>query len=153
MSRKSITFPIEAEGRDKGKVFVITEMSAWKGFDWASRVFFALMNADVEIPANLIQAGVSGVAAISGADFVKFMMDMLAKVPYYTAKPILEELVSCVQIQPGDDPRIVRELVENDIEEILTILSLQKEAFKLHFDFFAIGGQSTTASAMPATAA
>lgn len=141
MSRKSITFTIEAEGRDKDKVFVITEMSAWKGFDWASRVFFAIMNAGVTIPESLAQSGIAGIAHITGADFGQLVFSTLAKVPHYTAKPILDELMECVRIQPNaDEPRIVREMVENDIEEILTILTLQKEAFKLHFDFFAIGG-------------
>lgn len=153
MSRKSITFTIEAEGRDKDKVFVITEMSAWKGFDWASRVFFAIMNAGVTIPESLAQSGIAGIAHITGADFGQLVFSTLAKVPHYTAKPILDELMQCVKISPGEDSRIIRDLVENDIEEILTILSLQKEAFKLHFDFFAIGGQSTTASATAETAA
>lgn len=155
MARKTLTVTISKRNRDKGKVFVLTEMSAWSGYDWASRVFFALMNAGVDIPDDIMQAGIAGVAALTGTDLAKFIFSMLSKVPHYTAKPILDDLMACVQIQPDPhDSRVVRPPeLQGDIEEISTILTLQKEVFNLHFSFFGNGDQSTSDSVNPETVA
>ena len=145
MARKSVTITIEKEGRDKGKIFVITEMSAFATEEWASRVFFALMNAGAEIPDNIISSGLAGIAYQTGADFFKFIFSTLAKVPHYTAKPILDDLMACVRYQPGISGTTV-ELgqLQDDIEEMSTLLTLKKAAFQLHFDFFGGGDQSIT---------
>jgi len=148
--RKTTTLRIEKENRDQGKTFIVTEMSAFNGYDWASRVFFALLNAGVDVPDDMMQSGVAGIAALSGTDFARFVFRMLAKVPHYTAKPILDDLLKCAQIQM---PAITRDLMDDDIEEISTILDIQKTAFNLHFDFFGAGGQSITGSVSQETAA
>jgi len=52
------------------------------------------------------------------------------------AKPLMDEMWECVQIQPDPTkPMIVRKLVEEDIEEISTRIKLRKEVFNLHVDF------------------
>lgn len=133
---------ISAEGRDKGKVFVLTELSAYEAEDWAGRALFALMNAGVEIPENIAEAGLAGVAALG--------MTALTKLPYESAKPLLDSMMKCVQIQPSAN--VVRALIADDIEEVSTLLTLRKHVLGLHMDFSMAAAQSTSAS-KPGTAA
>lgn len=133
--RKSITVTISDEGRDKGKVFVITELSAWAAEDWAAQVLFAAMNAGVEIPDGISQAGLPGLAAIG--------IQALTKIPYEAAKPLFQTMMSCVQIQPS--PSVTRPLIEDDVEEVKTLLQLRKETVKLHLDPFMTGAPLTSA--------
>ena len=144
MARKKLTYTVTTEGRDKGKVFVLTEMPASQAEAWAARALFALMNAGVEIPENLADAGLAGLAMLG--------IHALAKLPYEAAKPLLDEMFQCVQIQPNpSNSNIVRKLVEDDIEEVATRLLLRKEILMLHVDFFTAGSGSTSASATPPT--
>ncbi|MDH2051161.1 hypothetical protein [Achromobacter marplatensis] len=136
MARKQATVSISAEGRDKGKVFVLTELPAYEAEDWAGRALFALMNAGVEIPDNIAEAGLAGVAALG--------IKALTKLPYDSAKPLLDSMMKCVQIQPS--PSVVRPLVDDDIEEVATLLTLRKEILGLHMDFSMAVAQSISGS-------
>lgn len=52
------------------------------------------------------------------------------------AEPLLEEMWACVQIMPDSSkPHVVRNLIEQDIEEIATRIKLRAEVWKLHVDF------------------
>lgn len=129
MGRKIARFTVTAEGRDKGKVFVLTEMGADAGERWATRLVFALMNAGVDVPDNIESAGMAGIAAIG--------IKALGKLPYEAAEPLLVDMFDCIAISPDPrNPGLIRTLVEGDIEEVLTRLTLRKELFKLHIDFF-----------------
>ncbi|PND34530.1 hypothetical protein C1I89_10110 [Achromobacter pulmonis] len=136
MARKQVTVTISAEGRDKGKVFVLTELPAYEAEDWAGRALFALMNAGVEIPDNIAEAGLAGVAAMG--------MKAIAKLPFDSAKPLLDSMMKCIQIQPS--PSVVRALVSDDIEEVATLLTLRKQILGLHMDFSMAAAQSTSGS-------
>lgn len=139
MARKKATVTISAEGRDKGKVFVLTELSAYEAEDWAGRALFALMNAGVEIPDNIAEAGLAGVAALG--------IKALTKLPYKSAKPLLDKMMTCVEIQPSpSDPRVVRALIADDIEEVATLLTLRKQVLGLHMDFSMAAAPSTSGS-------
>ena len=138
MARKQATVKIETQGRDFGKVFVITELSASAAEDWAARALFAALNAGVEIPDNIAGAGLAGVASLGVA--------ALTRLPFDSAKPLLDEMFTCVQIQPS--PSVTRGLIEDDIEEVATRLRLRKEVFNLHMSFFtdadpSISGQAS----------
>lgn len=136
MARKQITLTIGAEGRDKGKVFILTELSAYDAEEWAGRALFSLMNAGVEIPDNIAEAGLAGVAAMG--------MKAIAKLPFESAKPLLEKMMDCVQIQPS--PNVARELMSGDIEEVATLFTLRKKVLGLHLDFFTAAVPSTSGS-------
>ncbi len=142
MARKQITVTIAAEGRDKGKVFVLTELSAYDAEDWAGRALFALMNAGVEIPANIAEAGLAGVAAMG--------IKAIAKLPFDSAKPLLDKMMDCVQIQPS--PEVTRDLIAGDIEEVATLLTLRQKVLGLHMDFFTAATPSTSGSRSPVAA-
>lgn len=129
MARKVLTKKIDKPGRDFGKVFVITEMSAWDAEQWATEAIFAMMNAGVEIPEEIAEAGLAGLAALG--------ISALTKVAYSQVKPLLDRMMSCVQIQLA----IIRPLIEDDIEEVSTLLELRKEVFNLHLSFFTEGDQ------------
>jgi hypothetical protein len=54
----------------------------------------------------------------------------------------MDELMECVQILPNPErPEIVRQLIDEDIEEVLTIFKLQKEVLMLHLGFFTTESQ------------
>ena len=135
MARKESTFVADA-GRDKGKQFHITEMSASQAESWAFRVILAIGNAGIEIPDGLAAQGMAGLMAVG-------YMNLL-KIPFEAAKPLLDEMMGCVQIAPS--PNVKRPLIEDDIEEVKTRLSLRKAIWDLHMDFFLDADQSTLES-------
>ena len=129
MARRESRVTIDAKGRDNGKIFVLTEMSADKAERWATRLLFALINNGAEFPDNIQEMGMAGIAAIG--------IKSLGKLPYEQAEPLLDEMFECVRIQPNPkDPNLVRLLIADDIEEVTTRILLRKELFKLHIDFF-----------------
>jgi hypothetical protein len=130
MARKELYYSVsDTKGRDEGKMFLIKEMSAMQAEWWAIRVCLALGNAGVEIPENIANMGMAGMA-VEG-------LKIVAKIPADQAKPLLDELMTCVSIVPNPaDKKIVRNLLDDDIEEVATRLKLRAEVFKLHVDFF-----------------
>jgi hypothetical protein len=126
--RKTSTYTETAENRDKGKVFKIEEMSADAAEQWALRAFFAIMNAGIEIPDGIADMGFAGIATAG--------LKALGAVPYEVAKPLLDEMMDCVQIIPDPaKPNVARALFPGDIEEVATRLKLRKAVFDLHIAF------------------
>lgn len=126
--RRSLRVTIEDDGRDKGKVFVLTEMPASQAEDWAIRAFLALAHSGVELPENLEGAGMAGIAMLG--------FQALSGVKYEELKPLLAEMFSCVRIQPDpNNSGIVRDLIEEDIEDVGTRLTLRQKVFELHTGF------------------
>jgi len=139
--RREIRYTVQKEGRDKGKTFLITEFSARKGEQWAIKVFFALMNAGVEVPDGIEKMGME---AISATAFTT-LISSLSRVPYAAAQPLIDEMLDCVQLMPDvSKPHYVRTLLENDIEEITTYLLLRKEVWTLNTDFFKAAAESNS---------
>ena len=131
--RKTATFTATI-GRDKGKEYLITEMDAYHAEMWAIRVVLAIGGAGIEIPAELAQQGVAGLLAVG-------YMNLL-KVSFGAAKPLLDEMMECVQFVPS--PMIKRALIESDIEEVKTRLQIRKAIWDLHADFFLDESTSTS---------
>ena len=132
MARREITVTIEAEGRDKGKIFLIKEMASQRGEDWATRLLLALAANGVQVPDNFFDMGMAGVAAMG--------IRAIGGMPWSAAKPLLDEMMSCVRIQPGSDERIKRALIDtgsdgDDIEEIATRVQLREAWITLHTGF------------------
>lgn len=143
MTRKTLTYTVIDEGRDKGKTFILTEMSAEAGEDWAMRVLFALIGAGVDVPDNMPSLGMGAL--------VEMGFKTLGKLSWDVAKPLLEEMKQCIQIIPDiSKAHIVRALFTNDIEEIPTLIKLRIEVWKLHTGFFKGGAQSSSAQEMQA---
>ena len=128
MARKTAQYTVPDEGRDKGKVFFLTEMSASRAESWATRILLALMGSNPNLPDNFSDLGMAGLAELG--------LKAIGGLKWEIAEPLLEEMMSCVQIMPNPaKPQVVRALVESDIEEILTRFRLRVEVWNLHMDF------------------
>lgn len=139
MARKVATIVIDSEGRDCGKVFQLREMPAMQAERWAMRALLALAKSGVEIPENIANAGLAGVAALG--------LKAFGGLDFADAEPLLIEMMSCVQIIPDPaKPQVVRFLVDDDIEEVATLLKLRAEVFSLHTGFSIPGAPSKSTS-------
>lgn len=139
MARKEKPVTIESEGRDKGKVFLITEMSPRDGERWATRALLAFGRAGYsEMPdgyqEDLERSGMAGIAAIG--------LRALTSIRFEDAEPLLDEMMQCVTVIPDVTKidqitrrPITRALIEGDVEEISTMLFLRSEVLELHTGF------------------
>lgn len=140
--RKTADITIAAEGRDQGKQFRITELSASAAEDWAIRALMAIARGGVEVPEGIPQS-LAGIAILG--------FKALAGMDPTTAKPLLDEMMGCVQVITSSGT--VRRPMEDDIEEVATRLQLRKEVFEVHTGFFERAARSSsTTSASPAAA-
>jgi hypothetical protein len=121
--RKTREVQITSEGRDKGKTFVVTEMSAQRAESWAMRAMGAMARSGVQIPDDVVAGGIVSFAA---AGLKAFMA-----APWDDVKPMLDELMECVQIKEA----ITRSLTPDDVEEIGTFVKLRDEVIELHVGF------------------
>ncbi len=133
--RKVITHMISAEGRDKGKTFIITEMGARPAHRWATKAIFALMGSGVEIPEELKGAGLAGLAVMG--------LSAVSSIPHAVAEPLLDELLTCVQIK---QEMVTRPLVDEDVEEAKTYFDLQRIVLTMHIEPFISGGVQASES-------
>ncbi|WP_019210813.1 hypothetical protein [Yersinia massiliensis] len=138
MARKKAMYEVKDEGRDKGKVFILTEMSASQAELWAARALLAIGREGINIPEGIDKMGFSAIAT--------FGLNMVMKLPFDTAEFLLGEMFKCVQIIPNPaNKEFSRDLVEDDIEEITTRVKLRKAVFDLHADFLMAAAQLTSA--------
>jgi len=134
VSRKTEIINVTSEGRDKGKQFIITEMPALRAERWAFRALLALAHSGVQLPEGAADGGMAVLASAG--------LQALNSLDFEEARPLLDEMWSCVQIVPDPkNPNIVRPLVireadGDDIEELTTIFQLRERIFRLHTDFF-----------------
>lgn len=126
--RKVIDITINDEGRDFGRVYRITEMGARQAEKWATRALLAMGRSGAEIPDDLRGSGMAGIAA--------FGIKSLMTVDFADAEPLMDELLWCVTFRPDPkNPGFARELLEDDIEEVATLLKLRSEVLSLHVSF------------------
>lgn len=144
MARKEFVWTAST-GRDKGKKFLITEMSARAGHEWATRLLLAFLATGLEIPEDVADRGLAGLASMAGDLFAS-----IGKVPPAVALPLMDQLLLCVQ---SVQEKGVRKLFDDDLEEISTIFQLQMVVFNLHVEPFTSGGLSTSESPQEAATA
>jgi hypothetical protein len=113
-------------GRDAGKRFLITEMSAAKAEKWAHRALAAMARSGLEIPEHITRMGMAGVIAMG--------MKALLGADFRDAEPLMDEMFECIKsVQPAMPQG--RALVEDDTEEVATRLLLRSEVLELHAGF------------------
>lgn len=145
--RKTATVTITTDGRDKGKVFLLTEMAASRAEKWAERALLLALQAGADV--QNVRAGMRGVAIMGVQALLMLKFDDL--------DPLLDDLMKCVQFQPDpNNPAVVRPIVDNgtageDIEEVETRINLKMEVLSLHLGFSLAGELSKWKSASPAT--
>ena len=128
MARSTVNYTVNDDGRDFGKVFVLTEMPASKAESWAMRALLALMASGVEVPEGFDRMGMAAMAEVG--------IRALSGLKWETAEPLLAEMWECVQVMPDPTkPHVVRRLIEEDIEEIATRVKIRAEVWKLHTGF------------------
>lgn len=139
MARKTANVTIDDEGRDRGKVFVLTELPASKAEAWAYRALLALIAGGVEVPDGFERMGMAGMAEIG--------IRALSSLKWEVAEPLLAEMWECVRFMPDPaKPQLIRALIEEDIEEIATRVKLRAEVWSLHADFLKAVAPSLIAS-------
>lgn len=146
MARKiqSLVIPHDNNNRDSGKIFILTEMPARRVEVWAQKLIFILSKSGVEIPDNLRDAGIYGVFVMG--------MHMLANSSIEELQPLLDEMLTCVRLQPDKaHPEFTRDLIEDDIEEVKTLLILRAKILELHTGFSIPGVLPTSSTSTPRT--
>ena len=123
--RKKLDLKCPLEGRDKDKVYHITEMPSEAGEKWAFRALLALQNAGVQIPPELLGSGMAGIAYSSAQQFIGLQ--------YREFEDLMDQMMTCVTFKPSSN--VERELIPDDIEEILTRVWLKTEILTLHTGF------------------
>lgn len=135
--RRTTTVTITAEGRDKGAQFLVTEMDADRAESWAMRALLALTNAGADLPFDLGEVKAASMAKLAAAG-----IEALTKLQFDTVKPLLDEMMSCVQFIPSSGPP-AQPLLKGpacQIQEVSTRLQLRLEVLKLHVDFSTADG-------------
>lgn len=119
MTRRTANW-VAVDARDKDKVFVLTEPPAVQSEALALRLFLAAARSGVQIPDSVKDMGLVGLAI--------YGIELMGKVPYEDAKAAADFLMSCVKINEG---KLVRDLGDDDIEEVATRLKLKREVLQL----------------------
>ncbi|EAS8902409.1 TPA: hypothetical protein ACTAM0_003209 [Salmonella enterica subsp. enterica serovar Soerenga] len=136
MARKEIPFIVETEGRDKGKEFLITEMSAWDADSLAQDIFRAMGDSNYSsIPADVIAMGCAGLATVG--------LSVISASSPEVARQLRDRLMSTVDIVITSDGKRQQRKVNGslDFEEVSTIRSLLDKVFQVNFDFLTIAGE------------
>ncbi|WP_220703932.1 hypothetical protein [Citrobacter braakii] len=136
MARKEIPFIVETEGRDKGKEFLITEMSAWDADSLAQDIFRAMGDSNYSsIPADVIAMGCAGLATVG--------LSIISASSPEVARQLRDRLMSTVDIIITNDGQRQQRKVNGalDFEEVSTIRSLLDKVFEINFNFLTIAGE------------
>ncbi|EIJ5324840.1 hypothetical protein LU446_000802 [Salmonella enterica] len=136
MARKEIPFIVEEEGRDKGKEFLITEMSAWDADSLAQDIFRAMGNSNYSsIPADVIAMGCAGLATVG--------LSVISASSPEVARQLRDRLMSTVDIIITSEGQRQQRKVNGslDFEEVSTIRSLLDKVFEINFNFLTIAGE------------
>lgn len=135
MARKEVPFIVDDEGRDKGKEFLITEMSAWDADEMAQDIFRAMGESKFsEIPPDVIAMGCAGLATVG--------LSVISASSPDVARMLRDRLMATVQIIiTNNGSQQVRAVKSIDFEEVSTIRQVMDKVFKVNFDFLAIAGE------------
>ncbi len=128
MARKVKTLVVDQEGRDKGKHFLLTEMPAAQSEKWAMRALLALGRSGLDVPDDIAETGMAAIAA--------FGIKAIGSLEFDAAEPLMDEMLECVTIIPDPaKPNVMRNLIDDDIEEVKTFAFLRSEVLELHTGF------------------
>lgn len=150
--RKTEEVWVTGDGRDYGKLYVITEMPARQAEMWAFKAFNALARSNVQIPDTVVGAGIVGVWVLG--------VKMLFAMDFATMPELLEEMMACAQFCPDPvgnrnflRPLVGDQAIDDDVEEVETRIHLREQIFKLHVGFTPAEAISKLTSALNPVAA
>lgn len=128
MALKKEIVLIVAEGRDKGKIFIVNEMPARQFEKWALKALTAMGRAGMEIPENIQEIGAMGLAILG--------FKALIKIDFEMAEQLMEDMFSYFEIQPDPNNSVIkRPIIDSDIEEVTTRLKLRAVWWELQTGF------------------
>ena len=123
-ARKTAFVIIDADSRDKGKRFLLTEMPATQAERWFRKVVAYLARHGIAVPAETMMMGMAAMVSFSPLQVFSWIDDDL----------LIGELMATVRAWPEGAP-LARAMVETDTEEVLTLLQLKMEVLALHVGF------------------
>ncbi len=141
----------DPNNRDRGKTFVITEMPVFQAEKFAARAWLAISNANVSLTeeesANVVtNAGWAGLAFLS--------LRALGNAKFTDIEPLLDEMMTYIKIiRDMKNPDMSYPVLESDVEELTTMITLRKEFIDLHTGFFSRGAGSLASAWAPNPAA
>ena len=152
MARKTKTLVIDS-GRDQGKSFLITEMPVTRADKWANKALCNLLKAGIDPKAVNVNLLINTIDPSQEVKIDKMggMLELatllgraVGGIPYEILQDLKDELIDeCVQIIPsGGSPRQFLS-IDDELESLLTLESLRKEALLIHIDFLADGSSQT----------
>ena len=152
MARKTKTLVIDS-GRDEGKSFLITEMPVTRADKWANKALCNLLKAGIDPKAVIVNLLINTIDPSQEVKIDKMggMLELatllgraVGGIPYEILQDLKDELIDeCVQIIPsGGSPRQFLS-IDDELESLLTLESLRKEALLIHIDFLADGSSQT----------
>jgi hypothetical protein len=126
-----VKVPAEWGRRDAGKMFMITEKPATAAEKWAWRLFIAVKGTTAQIPPELEQLGMVGVAIRGINSF------LAADVDFAKIEPLLDEMMECVKVvRDPAHPELATDLTRlDDVEEAQTVTWLRNEVLRVHTNF------------------
>lgn len=139
-------------GRDRGKIFKLTEMPARRAEKWAWRLFLAVKGTGAQVPESLAQFGMVAVAIRGINSF------LASDVDFAKLEPLLDEMIDeCVglvrdinAVDPvNGGPLGSPMFADADIEEVPTIAWLRSEVLRLHTGFSVVEALLTWVSTLP----
>jgi hypothetical protein len=128
--RKELYVTIDEPGRDIGKVYKLIEAPAIQADKWGIRAMLALNRTGAQIPDEIMKLGLIGILVVG--------VHKLKGVLWEDLEPLIDEMLSCVEIVPTPSQRnVTRKLftAPDDIEEVSTLSTLRMEVFRLHTNF------------------
>ncbi len=141
MSLKTKQITITAEGRDQGKVFLITEKPAGVAEKWGWRAYLAMARAGLEVPPEIAALGLPGLMLVG--------LRALSQTRWEDAEPLLDEMMDCVRLAIGDAGVTRPPTLPGDIWEWSTFHTLRMEVVELHLGFTIAEGLSRLSSRHP----
>lgn len=118
--------------RDAGKVFVIKEWPAIRAEKWAWRMFLVLKGSEGQIPQDVKNLGMVGVAIVGLNIILRSRVDDPAEL-----ERLLDEMLTCVSIvrNPRDPETYTPIVSETDVMDVKTLLWLRSEVLRVHTGF------------------
>jgi hypothetical protein len=152
MARKEQRVLITADGRDKGKTFVLHEMPSKQAEWWFIRLVIALANAGARLPEDTLFGGAAAFAEMQTTlrNSLIVAIRAIQGLDSRDVKSLLDEMSPFIKFQPTADAAVLppeQTLFEGDacqIEEVSTWIKLRYDLVQLHVGFSLADVASTT---------
>lgn len=157
MPRKIIPVTITADGRDRGKVFILHEMDADQAERWFVRLVLALANAGGKLPEEILFGGAAGFAEMMPTlqNSLVLAMRAMQGLDYHDVRALMDEMTPFIKFQPtpSAQPKPPEQEIfvgaASQIEEVSTWLRLRFELLQLHVGFSLAAAALTTEQGEP----